>query len=260
MNDHSSLSTEKTTSASPVPSTDRPADCWQQIGVGGDRSCPELATFIHCRNCPVMAGAAEQFFNREPPAGYLEEWRTVLDQSSDDASGSGLSTLIFRLNDEWFALAADVLTEVTPRRRIHRIPHRSNAVLKGMVNIRGQLLLCGSLHGLFGFPEKTDEQPNSTSLSDLGSFQTADDTAILSTARLLMASHTEGRTTRRWAFPVDEVAGVHRVADDELRDVPSTLGKPGQRFSSALFSWHENVVSLLAAERIFSGLHDQIPQ
>ena len=259
MNDHIPPSTE-TTSASPAKLTDRPADCWQKIGVGGDRSCPDLATYIHCRNCPVMAGAAEQFFNRAPPAGYLDEWRAVLDHPSDDASGSGLSTLIFRLNDEWFALAADVLTEVTPRRRIHRIPHRSNAVLKGLVNIRGQLILCGSLHGLFGFPEKANDQPASASLSNLGSFQIADDAAILSTARLLMAAHAEGRTTRRWAFPVDEVAGVHRVGDDELRDVPSTLGKPGQRFSSALFTWHKNVVSLLTADRIFSGLHDQIPR
>ncbi|NEN98182.1 MAG: chemotaxis protein CheW, partial [Moorea sp. SIO3I7] len=24
-------------------------DCWNQIGVTGDRSCPELKTFIHCR-------------------------------------------------------------------------------------------------------------------------------------------------------------------------------------------------------------------
>ncbi|NBP88595.1 MAG: chemotaxis protein [Planctomycetia bacterium] len=259
MNDHNLPATE-TASASPPQPAERPAECWRQIGVAGDRSCPDLATYIHCRNCPVMAGAAEQFFNRAPPAGYLDEWRAVLDQPSDAASGTGLSTLIFRLNDEWFALAADVLTEVTPQRRIHRIPHRSNAVLKGMVNIRGQLLLCGSLHGLLGFAEHADVQTAVPSLSDRGSFQTADDDAILASARLLVATHTEGRTTRRWAFPVDEVAGVHRVVDDELRDVPSTLGKPGQRFSRALFTWHEHVVSLLAADRLFSGLHDQIPQ
>ena len=239
---------------------ERPADCWQQIGVGGDRSCPELATYIHCRNCPVMAGAAEQFFNRTAPPGYLDEWRAVLDQPTDRASGEGLSTLIFRLGNEWFALAADVLTEVTPLRRIHRIPHRSNAVLRGMVNIRGQLLLCGSLHGLLGLPLPESNQPPVEALPSRGSFQTADDAAILASARLLVAAHTEGRVTRRWAFAVDEVAGVHRVPDDDLRDVPATLGKPGQRFSSALFSWHDQTVSLLSAERIFTGIHDQIPQ
>ena len=30
-------------------------DCWNRIGVNGDRSCPELTSFVHCRNCPVFA-------------------------------------------------------------------------------------------------------------------------------------------------------------------------------------------------------------
>ena len=32
--------------------------CWRRIGVAGDRTCPELAQHVHCRNCPVYAGAA----------------------------------------------------------------------------------------------------------------------------------------------------------------------------------------------------------
>ena len=35
-------------------------------------------------------------------------------------------------------------------RPVHRIPHRSNDVLIGLVNLRGQLQLCVSLHGLLG--------------------------------------------------------------------------------------------------------------
>jgi len=34
--------------------------CWRRIGVSGDRSCPELAQHVHCRNCPVYAGAAQR--------------------------------------------------------------------------------------------------------------------------------------------------------------------------------------------------------
>ena len=30
-------------------------DCWNRIGVRGDRSCPELARVIHCHNCPVFS-------------------------------------------------------------------------------------------------------------------------------------------------------------------------------------------------------------
>src|SRR5277367_2036940 len=48
--------------------------CWSKIGVAGDRSCPELKSFIHCRNCPVFATAARNFFDRPAPEGYLATW------------------------------------------------------------------------------------------------------------------------------------------------------------------------------------------
>ena len=165
-------------------SENRPLDCWGVVGVGGDRSCPELETYIHCRNCPVMANAAEAFFNRAPPDGYLDEWRRVLETTSENTESSGLSVLVFRLADEWFSLAAESLTEVTPLRRIHTIPHRSNSVFAGMVNVRGQLLLCCSLHGLLGLRQidplvlkqrKTLDQKS----DDNRSIQLSDDAAIL---------------------------------------------------------------------------------
>ena len=42
------------------------------------------------------------------------------------------------------------VAEVTLPRLVHGIPHRSNAVLAGLVNLRGQVQLCISLHGLLG--------------------------------------------------------------------------------------------------------------
>ena len=242
----------------------RPLDCWRVIGVGGDRSCPELETYIHCRNCPVMADAAEAFFNRAPPEGYLDEWRQVLETTPEGAESSGLSVLIFRLADEWFSLAAESLTEVTPLRKIHTVPHRSNSVFAGMVNVRGQLLLCCSLHGLLGLRQMDPQilklkKTSGPKDDDNQSIQPSDDAAVLAPERLLVTSLTTGRVTRRWTFPVNEVAGVHRIGNEELREVPSTLGKPGQRFSSALFSWNSRTVSLLDTNQIFEGIHEQIP-
>ena len=242
-------------------SGDRPTDCWREIGVGGDRSCPELTTFIHCRNCPVMTDAAAAFFDRPPPRGYLDEWREVLETPLDEADSDSQSLLVFRLADEWFGLTAEVLAEVTSLRTVHKIPHRSNTVLAGMVNVRGQLLLCGSLHGLLGLRQSAPAVPRSRPTGDSNGLpSTPDHESLRTPGRLLVASFSEGRTTRRLAFAVDEVAGVQRIAATSFRDVPSTLGKPGQRYSTALFSWQSRRVSLLAADRLFTGIHEQIPQ
>ena len=123
-----------------------------------------------------------------------------------------------------------------------------------MVNVRGQLLLCCSLHGLLGLRQmdpkvlkcnKTSDQQNPGSQS----IQLTDDDAILAPERLLVTSLTTGRTTRRWTFPVNEAAGVHRISNEELRKVPSTVGSQAKNSQAALFSWNSRTVSLVDTNR-----------
>src|SRR5207237_10066262 len=110
--------------------------CWHRIGGTGDRSCPELVAFIHCRNCPVFAAAARTFFDRPAPEGYLAEWTRWLADSDglgprgetrangddeDDplAQREGVSVLIFRLGGEWLAFRTRAVVEVTTPRPVH---------------------------------------------------------------------------------------------------------------------------------------------
>src|SRR5437667_10341199 len=100
-------------------------DCWNLIGIAGDRSCPELERHIHCRNCPVFSKAARGFFDHPAPEGYLAEWGRLLAAPVTPAESEDLSVLIFRLGNEWLALRTRVVVEVTTPRPVHRIPHRS---------------------------------------------------------------------------------------------------------------------------------------
>ena len=120
-------------------------DCWNTIGTAGDGTCPKLAVHVHCRNCPVYSEKGRSLLDRPPPEEYLEEWRAVLVQSKDEDAGQKISVLIFRLGHEWIALKSAFIEEIVPTRIIHSIPHRSSDVLLGLVNVRGELLLCVSL-------------------------------------------------------------------------------------------------------------------
>src|SRR6478672_11465316 len=125
------------------------ADCWNKIGVRGDRSCGELLKVTHCHNCPVFAAAGRRFLDAPSPPGYLDEWTDRLAAGESDESANELSLLVFRLGDEWLALPVSVLVEVTRPRTPHRIPHRGG-LLSGVVNIRGELHLCVRLDTLLG--------------------------------------------------------------------------------------------------------------
>src|SRR5436190_12570637 len=116
-------------------------DCWNRIGVRGDRSCPELARVVHCHNCHVFAAAGRRFLDAPSPEGYLDEWTTRLADPIEPAGADVHGVLIFRLGDEWLALPVEVLVEVTTPRPVHRVPHRGG-LLAGLVNIRGELHLC----------------------------------------------------------------------------------------------------------------------
>jgi chemotaxis-related protein WspD len=226
--------------------SDRPevGDCWNTIGALGDQSCPELNTHIHCRNCPIFAKAACSFFERRAPEGYLADWSRWLAEPagvglrSDTREEAGdhflsqdeaVSVLIFQLGEEWMAIRTKTVAEITLLKPVHRIPHRSNAVLIGIVNLRGQLQLCVSLHGLLGATAAPTPAPRLIVLRD--------------------ADRAE-----MWAFAADGVVGVRRVPRTQWRSVPSTLINPAVGFSEAVLSWDGKTVGLLDEQRVFTAL------
>lgn len=231
--------------ASPTPHALVPPqpECWRTIGISGDKSCPELVTYIHCRNCPVLAEAARTFFDRNAPAGYLDAWREILEEPAAAVETESTSVLVFRLGKEWFALPAAVLVEVTTPRPLHRVPHRAGGGLAGLVNIRGQLQLCMSLHALLGLQ---------------GGPQAAAAAATEPAARFLVVERTGDAGLERWVLGVDEVAGVHRVPRTAIRAVPSTVSQAQARCSTALFEWQERTVGLLDDDRVFTGLRGMV--
>jgi chemotaxis-related protein WspD len=215
-------------------------DCWNRIGVAGDASCPELGTVTHCRNCRVFSSAARGFFERSAPEGYLAEWTRLL-SAPVEATGDDVSLLIFRLNEEWLALGTRVVAEVTVPRPIHRIPHRTDDVLIGLVNLRGQLQLCVSLHGLIGVDPPEGVAPG----------RAAD--AAARSGRLIVIR----KDSETWAFPADEVPGVHRLPRGGLRNVPATLANPSTSYSQAVFAWRGHSVGYLDDQRVFTALRSQ---
>jgi chemotaxis-related protein WspD len=247
------------------------ADCWNRIGTGGDRTCPELNHHVHCRNCPVFASAARVFFDRTAPEGYMAEWTQWLasmEQRTRQSSGETLAgtdrdrvgVLIFQLGEEWLAFRTQTIAEVTTPRPVHRIPHRSNAILIGFVSLRGQLQLCVSLHGLLGVgpvpgsrahtPEPgVSPAPGGESKSQEAGGPGAN---LATSSRLVVLRDRERSET--WVFPADEVQGVHRLARSQVRNVSSALANPAVSFSQAILAWERKSVGFLDEQRVFAAL------
>jgi chemotaxis-related protein WspD len=220
----------------PLTPAARAGDCWNRVGVRGDRSCPELPRVGHCHNCPVFAAAARQFLDAAPPEGYLDEWTERLAAEPEQAVAETCSVLIFRLAEEWLALPVQVLVEVTPPRTVHRVPHRGG-LLAGLVNIRGELHLCARLDQVLGISGVRGQEPG-----------------VRSPARLLVVR----RDGESWVFPVDEVAQVHRFPTAELTRVPATVARSPSHLTRGVFAWEGQPVGYLDEARLFEALRVRV--
>ena len=212
-------------SSTPFAST-RLNDCWNKIGVRGDGSCPELERHVHCRNCPVYSSAATRLLDADLPAGHLEEWTGHFSRPQETTAAGMHSVVIFRIAAEWLALPTSVFKEVAALRTIHSLPHRRNGAVLGLVNVRGELLVCVSLAEVLGL-DKIDP-PKAEKFH-------------ASHRRLLVISREGGRLV----FPVDEVHGIHRCASEELKPVPATVAKATATYTKSVFAWQKKTVGCL---------------
>lgn len=206
--------------------------CWNEIGVHGDNSCPELKKHIRCPNCPVYSGAGIKLLDRPLPTNYRREWSEHFAKTKKLPAPNRASAVLFRVSREWLALPSQAFQEIADRRPVHSLPHRRQGIVLGLANIRGELLICFSLGHLLHL----DELPTPAEL------RTSYD-------RLLVADWNG----RRIVFPVDEVRGIHRYQTQELKDPPATLAKASLSYTQSVLNWQGNMVGLLDPDLLFAS-------
>ena len=203
-------------------------DCWNRIGVFGDKSCPHLARHIHCRNCEVYGAAAIALLDRY---GSLQDEEPVDSSAGDTPAmlGEQRSLLIFRLGEQWLAIATRRLAEVMPMSPIHVLPHRNGQGLLGVTNGRGTLVACLSLLDLLGLPSQAAPGGNQRVIP-----------------RMLILQSDSGPLVT----PVDEVSGTQRVPLARIAVVRHDDNRIINRFTAGVLQWQDRSITVLDDEAL----------
>lgn len=198
-------------------------DCWNRIGVHGNKQCPLLEQHIHCRNCEVHAAAATRLLDRY---ALLQDEQAAPPQREE--GGPRRSMLLFRLGEEWLALATACLAEVAPLQPVHSLPHQRSRVLQGVANVRGALVPCLSLVDLLGLERlpRADEGPRVM-------------------PRMLILAAEGGAVV----LPVDEVDGIHGLDPARLQ-----VEQQAAAFTAAVLQWQGRSVRVLDERQILSAV------
>jgi chemotaxis-related protein WspD len=251
--------------------TDAPVhDCWNMIGVAGNGTCRELHRFVHCRNCPVYAVAGRRLLDRPLSVEYRCERTQQYAAAKRLSQPARTSLVLFRLGSEWLALPTTAFQEVAPQRPIHTLPHRQRGLVLGLVNIRGELLICVSVARLLGLePAARPSHPETrrpaawVSTPDLPARPAGTGRELekrphgppappLDSAFRLLVVQWNGD---RFVFPVDEVHGIHRLPTDEIKEPPATISKSAFTHTRGVFTWRERTVGFLNPDSLFSALN-----
>jgi chemotaxis-related protein WspD len=208
-------------------------NCWKHIGVWGSETprCPELEKVIHCRNCDVFIQAVRSLLDRDVDETYRKEQTDIISAAKEEEISGTFSVIIFRVGKEWLALRTRIFAEIIESARFHSLPHHKSPVLKGVVNVHGEIQLCVSLRSLLGSEEsggKLSKLPKRMMVINDGS--------------------------DKWAFPVDEVYGIYQLHPERLENIPVTVSKAASTFSRGIFQWNKTDVSFLDEERLMYGL------
>lgn len=204
-------------------------DCWNRIGIHGDKSCPLLEEHIHCRNCSVYSAAATRLLDRY--SLQQDQREAVVSKVEIDVKTRSL--LKFRLGEEWLGLATRTLVEVAPLQAIHSLPHQRSRALLGVANVRGALVACLSL----------------VELLDLdGSVAPVSGGRVM--PRMLIIAAHGGPVV----VPVDEVDGIHAI-DERILDAASQSGaQASAKYTRGVLQYRGRSLRWLDEEQLLSAV------
>jgi chemotaxis-related protein WspD len=180
--------------------------------------------------------AAAQLLDREIPRDYQHQWTQIVGAPRSTVEPTFQSVIVFRIGPEWLALPCAVVEEVVEKTVMHRLRHRSSGILKGIVNIRGEVLLCVALDALLRLEHAAGQR-----FAGRPGEQ-----------RLLVCN----RHGDRLAFLADEVHGIHRYHAQALREVPATLARAEGKYTSGILPWRaDQSIARLDDELVFYALN-----
>ena len=205
-------------------------DCWNRIGIYGDKSCPVLPEHIHCRNCSVYSAAATRLLDRYSfEQEHVEQYATRV----DERKVATRSLMIFRLGDEWLGLATRCLDEVAPMQPIHSLPHQRSRALQGVANVRGALVPCLSLIELLGLDPTL-----------------AGPTSLRVMPRMLILAAHGGPVV----VPVDEVDGIHNIEERVLNAASASGEHVSAKYTRGVLQWKTRSLRWLDEEQLLSAV------
>lgn len=179
---------------------------------------------------------AIKLLDKTPNSTYVQEWTDILSHERGSVHLKAVqSILLFKIGNECLALKTSVVKEVIGMRLIRVIPHLTDGILNGIINLRGQLALCIALEKVLQIDTPSIDNSNNTS-------------------KMISI----GLNDSNWVFIADEVFGIHLIYEGDITNTPVTVAKSTANYLKGIISIENKTASLLDEELLFYSLEKRL--
>ena len=180
---------------------------------------------------PTSASAArrdEQSLHELAARIARETLGSPAEGSVKDEPSPGLKHVLFVLDDTPYAVPMQNVLELQRLPKITPLPSVP-AWLRGVTNLRGEVLSIVDLRSLLGLPEATNAVSQ----------------------RLIVVRSTQEEIATGWI--VDRVIGIRRLTTDDMQSCSSLTTGAAVRFLSGLVDCDDQLVAVLDVNRVLSS-------
>lgn len=131
----------------------------------------------------------------------------------------------FRIADESFAISVLKVQEVIKAYQLTRIP-QAPLHIKGLINLRGQIMTAVSLRNIFGLPERENSDDHMNIVIQVG-----DDI---------------------YALEVDEILDVIEVSSDTYERTPENLDASFRQYISGVYKLKEDILMIVDLNKLLA--------
>ncbi|MBT4760114.1 MAG: chemotaxis protein CheW [Bdellovibrionaceae bacterium] len=146
-----------------------------------------------------------------------------------DVSADTLQVCEFKIGQDFFGISVLNIQEIIKPQKITKVPLSDNYV-KGLINLRGQIVTGLSLRTLFGLEEKSTEE-------NMNVIVRHEDQLI--------------------SFMVDKICDVQDLEKQDFQQTPDTISRKIAQYVSGVYKLEDRLLIILDINRLMNNNNDQ---
>lgn len=184
------------------------------------------------KNSIFYVDPVSRLLDQKSTDDYLLDWLKLLEETKKihETLEDILSFVLFRIYQTWMAIEARFFKEIASVRLVHRLPSVWSYV-KGVVNIRGEVLLCIKLDELIGLSKNSKP-------------------FLQNYPRVAVCEDPE----KNWAFIIDEVFGVVHYKKEQVKVTKEEIFSVDKNYIKGFLPWNGKDIAVIDHELLSEAL------